>query len=308
MKAISRFGLGFILAVVLIGLVIGLLIPSLGAARRASPGFGSDPLVQAFARDTLARTEAAPASAADHSAAEGRMVAYTARLTLRVSSPSDEMQVFEAMAHEFGGFVQSSDLQQGEQEGRHIGQLRLRVPAHRLDELLAAIRGRDVQVLSEQRDASDVTEQYIDTDARLRNAQRTEEQLLALMGQLLEATGELDVILATQRELSAVRERIERMQASQRQLQDRVAMARVDLSLLGPRVPAVTGHPQWSAWGTVTAASAALVRTLQAILSVLIYAVITGLPVALLLVLPVAAVVKLISRRPAAPQVRSQDS
>jgi predicted nuclease with TOPRIM domain len=74
------------------------------------------------------------------------------------------------------------------------------------------------KVLNRHVSTEDVTEEYVDTDARLRNLKRTEERLLAH----LDRTGELKGIVEVERELNRVREEIERLEGRLRYLSHRV--------------------------------------------------------------------------------------
>jgi len=75
-------------------------------------------------------------------------------------------------------------------------------------------------------DSQDVTEQYYDLQSRIRNKQTEEARLVRHLEQ---STGKLDEILAVEREVSRVREELERMEGKMRVLQDLTALATVTL-------------------------------------------------------------------------------
>jgi uncharacterized protein DUF4349 len=62
--------------------------------------------------------------------------------------------------------------------GSRSATLMLRVPADRLDQAMAEIKGAATRVEQENVEAKDVTREYIDLDARLRNTQAEEAQYL----------------------------------------------------------------------------------------------------------------------------------
>ncbi len=76
----------------------------------------------------------------------------------------------------------------------------------------------------------DVTEQFIDLEARLKSAQREEESLLSLLDQ---ATS-IEHVLTIERELSRVRSQIERLQGQLNHLQQRSDLATIHVSLFPP--------------------------------------------------------------------------
>ena len=102
--------------------------------------------------------------------------------------------------------------------------------------------------------AQDVSEQFIDLEARLTSAQREEESLRALLDR---ATNVSD-ILSIERELNRVRGEIERMQGQLNALERRVALSTSNLSLNTPS--STQGSPPFAALtiaaGDVVAAAA----------------------------------------------------
>ncbi|HEX6251291.1 MAG TPA: DUF4349 domain-containing protein, partial [Gemmatimonadaceae bacterium] len=117
------------------------------------------------------------------------------------------------LAQRVGGHVANSSYQGGRNEIR-AATLELKVSAARYDETVAALDavGRVEYVNSR---AEDVGEEYADASARLTNARRLEERLLAL---LTSRTGKLEEVLAVERELARVRGEIEQIEGRLRYL------------------------------------------------------------------------------------------
>jgi len=125
-----------------------------------------------------------------------------------------------------GAFVESSELRG---EGRAAsGSLVIRVPADNLDPLLASIRPLG-KVLVETSTAEDVSDQIIDIQARLTNAQRFEGELLETLSRT--SSAKPNEILEVQRAVADVRENIERLMAQRKQLGLRVALSTIRISL-----------------------------------------------------------------------------
>ena len=124
------------------------------------------------------------------------------------------------LAQRVGGHVANSSYQGGRNEIR-AATLELKVPAARYDETVAALDavGRVEYVNSRAEDAG---EEYADASARLTNARRLEERLLAL---LTSRTGKLEEVLAVERELARVRGEIEQIEGRLRYLRTRAAMS-----------------------------------------------------------------------------------
>ena len=115
--------------------------------------------------------------------------------------------------------------------------------------------------VSERREiqSDDVTEEYVDLEARLANKQQLEARLLELVAK---RTDEIKDVIAVEAELSRVREEIERMQGRLRYLTDRVALTTVEITAYErattarrkQRSPAASGTPSgnrsvcWASW------------------------------------------------------------
>lgn len=131
-----------------------------------------------------------------------------------------------------GEFVESSSLT-GEGAAAQ-GTLTLRVTAERLSDVLNELRTLG-EVVSEKSSGDDVTEQAVDLEARLRNEQRVETELLGLLETRKGAP--LKEILDMREQVARVRERIEQMTAQHERLGRSVSLATV-LVILRPVAPA----------------------------------------------------------------------
>ena len=103
----------------------------------------------------------------------------------------------------------------------------LRVPSGQLEPALAELKqlGR---VDQGSQSGEEVTKQYVDLAARLKNSRATEERLL---GVLRSNTGKVKDVLEVENEIARVRGEIEEMEADQRALQSRVDFATITLSV-----------------------------------------------------------------------------
>jgi hypothetical protein len=125
------------------------------------------------------------------------------------------------------------------------GYITVRVPADQLEAFNDKVAGLG-EVLREDASQDDVTQQYVDLNARLKNLQAREERLRALYDE----AETVEDTLAVDRELSAVRGEIEAMQAQIIYLERQAAMATVTIELTEP-APVV--RPAGENWGFVDA-------------------------------------------------------
>ena len=154
-----------------------------------------------------------------------RMIVRNVNLSLSVGDIDAALAEIAQVATEFGGFVVSADS--GESDGTRTGKASLRVSSDKLDEAVGRIKALARQVRRESRAAKDVTEEYVDQDARLRNLQATESQYL----QVLNTAKSIDEILTVRKAVSEVRDQIERTQARLEYLRRSTDMALISVDL-----------------------------------------------------------------------------
>ncbi|MCS6948922.1 MAG: DUF4349 domain-containing protein [Armatimonadota bacterium] len=195
-----------------------------------------------------------------------RYLIRTASVTLEVSETREAVEQLSQLVRERQGYV--SDLQEWTDElGNQSAVVTFRVPARRFDEVLREVKALG-KALSVQVSSEDVTEEYVDVEAQLRNLKRTEERLLGHLSR----TGRLSDTLAVERELSRVRQEIERLEGRLRFLSHRVEYCTVSVTLrprarVQPLVPAET----FSTGKVASDAVRALVAFAQRVWSVVVW-------------------------------------
>ncbi|MBI4284751.1 MAG: DUF4349 domain-containing protein, partial [Chloroflexi bacterium] len=107
------------------------------------------------------------------------------------------------------------------------GNITIRVPAGDFGNIMTAIGNLSVEVVSSTTSSKDVTEEYVDLTARLKNLEATEAQLL----RILEKAEKVDEILNVQRELSRTRSDIEQTKARMQYLERTSATSLINVSL-----------------------------------------------------------------------------
>lgn len=155
-----------------------------------------------------------------------RMVIRTANMYLVVGDVAKTIEQITQLAATYNGFVVSSNSWK-EQE-RMMGNIAIRVEVGNFDNAMKALRGMAVEVRSESTTGQDVTEEYTDLDAQLRNLQAAETQLLKLME---EKTEKVTDILEVQRELVKTRGEIEQTKGRMQYLEKSSAMSLIQINL-----------------------------------------------------------------------------
>ena len=177
-----------------------------------------------------------------------RMIVRNGDISLVVEDVANARDEIEQLAAGLGGWVVNSNIYGEEEEMR--GWISIRVPSDKFDQALGELRALAVRVTSESTSTQDITEEYVDLQSRLKNAEATEGQYLAL----LEQAEEVDDILSIYEALSRIRYEIEQIKGRMQYLEQTSAMSLISINLtpavsLGPLV-----SPGWSASESLNAA------------------------------------------------------
>jgi PKD repeat protein len=153
------------------------------------------------------------------------MIVRTGDISLVVNDVSVAIDQVTQTADGFGGYVVSSRV--WKERERLVGSIAIRVPAEHFDDAMRALRELAVDVTSERTSSKDVTEEYVDLSAKLKNLEATEVQLLKLM----EKAETVEEILDVQRELSNTRGQIEQTKARMQYLERTSATSLIEVYL-----------------------------------------------------------------------------
>ena len=159
---------------------------------------------------------------------ETQLLVYTAHVTMAVYQVEPALDAIETIARAMGGYLSS----------RNDTQIRIRVPRARFDEALHKIEASG-DVVHRDVSAEDVTDAFVDTEARLKNARAVRDRLQAL----LEKAAVKEAI-EIQRELERVTAEIEVYEGKLKVLRDRVAFSTIEVSFQARGDAALTGAPQ----------------------------------------------------------------
>ncbi len=251
----------------------------------------------AMSAPAMAEEEAYAAQQAADGAGESRQVIANANISLVVADTATALSGVEQVVSELGGYVADMDLSKGRYDESDVlrGSLTLRVPSAGLEEALDLLQAlaTDVNYLNVNR--QDVTDQYSDLDAQLRNLRATETELLALLTEVRERpNAKVEDILAVHRSLTEIREEIERLQGRKNLLDNQIDFSTIWVELIPDSVFRPIVEEPWSASGPVRNALRALVATLQGLLTALIWAVLYLTPLLLVFLIPLAVLIWLV--------------
>jgi anti-sigma factor RsiW len=194
-------------------------------------------------KSAVATMPTAPPPPPGTSASTAPMIARTASLSLVVKDFSAIQAAVKAVVSRHSGYIGELNTSTPPDAAKTFSAT-LRVPSAQLEPALAELKqlGRADQ---ESQSGEEVTKQYVDLAARLKNSRATEERLL---GVLRNNTGKVKDVLEVENEISRVRGEIEGMEADQRALQSRIDFATITLSVTEEYKASLNGAP--SSMGT----------------------------------------------------------
>ena len=216
--------------------------------------------------------------------AEERMIIWTGDISLIVKDAEVSLEEVEAIAKDLGGYVVNSSSWYQDEQLR--ARLTIRVPSGEFDAAMARLKDLAIRVENRNVSTQDVTEEYTDLDARLRNLEATETELLELLTEVRERTSKAEDVLAVHREITNIRGQIEQLKGRMQYLEKMTAMATINVEL----IPDVLAQPivvaGWRPTGTAANALRSLVRTLQGIVDAAIWLIIYVLPTLVVIAIP----------------------
>jgi len=157
-----------------------------------------------------------------------QMLVYTARLTMAVYQVAPALDAIEDVAKSTGGYLSS----------RNDAQITIRIPRAAFEDALKKIESTG-DVLHREISAEDVTDAYVDAEARLKNARAVRDRLQAL----LEKAAVKEAI-EIQKELERVTQEIEVYEGKLKLMRDRVAFSTIVVDFQARGDAALTASPR----------------------------------------------------------------
>jgi neutral trehalase len=120
----------------------------------------------------------------------------------------------------------------------------VRIPVEKYEEFLLGLEKLGIPEHRTQT-AQDVTEEFVDLEARIANKRKLEQRILQLVE---DRDGKINDVIDVERELARVREEIERMEGRMRYLSNRAALTTVTITVreekdyVPPQAPSFTSR------------------------------------------------------------------
>lgn len=206
---------------------------AVAAARKAPQAAAPEP---SYDRPLAPAEASPPGSAADARLASDtdlskarpqRLLIYTASLQMAVADVDVALAAAQKLAEDAGGYLArlTSDS------------ITIRIPAATFREILDRLRPLG-QTVSRQIDVQDITDEYVDLQLRLRNAESLMERLESLLAkaQSLKDTMEIE------REMNRLRTEIERIKGRLAQLDKQIAFSTITVTFVKASAAVVLQH------------------------------------------------------------------
>lgn len=227
-----------------------------------------------------------------------RKLIRNAEIILESGNPSESQRRVASIAEAHGGFVVTSESKQQNAEGQLRPEMTvtitIRVPAQQFDAAISEIRGTGSRVAQDKITTQDVTEEYIDLEARMRAKQALEAQFIEIMKQAKTVSEALEV----QQQLSEVRSEIERLEGRRRFLENQSSLSTISVTIQPPsQIVSSTGF-----FYSVKRAFNEGLDVAANITLFFIQAVVALLPILIFIFLPIFLVVRYLVRRIGRPQ------
>jgi len=158
---------------------------------------------------------------------ERRKIIFTAKVTTIVEDLNGVGNQVEKVAEELGGYVASTKLS-SLSSYRPSGTWVIRVPVDKFQEFLSSAKTIGT-VESSSTNSQDVTEEFFDSEARLKNQRKLEQRILKLLER---PEDEIQHVIKVEAELARIREVIERIEGRLRFLKDRTSFSTVTLTVI----------------------------------------------------------------------------
>lgn len=221
-----------------------------------------------------------------------RLIIRTGSLGLVVVDTEEAVADITRLADQSGGWVVSANLYQYSADAKS-GDITIRVPAAGFLNAMEALKGMAIEVQNESVSGQDVTEEYVDLEARLGNLEATADRVRSFLDDAVT----VEEALAVNQELSRLEGEIEVIKGRMQYLSQSAAFSTITIHL----TPDVANQPVqvagWRPQGVAKDAVEALINTLQELANLIIWLVIFVVPVVLLIGIPLWLVVRFVRRR-----------
>ncbi|WP_201001452.1 DUF4349 domain-containing protein [Paenibacillus glycanilyticus] len=204
---------------------------------------------------------------------------YKANLTIEAVDFDKAATALRNTIHQSGGYI--LQFQDGQYNGEKSSTYTIKVPAAGFMDFIDRLNGIEHKKFERQISGTDVTEEYVDLQSRLKAQQVVEERLLAFMDKATKA----DDLVKFSEQLATVQENIERLKGRIRYLDNNVSYSTVELRLYQPDAKSDTLSVEDGLGDKMSKALQDSVNAMITVLQGLLVFVAGALPILLLLVI-----------------------
>lgn len=265
--------------------ICAFLILAFAACDQKSPPSTSRIVHYADMAEAEISADAAKAPQARSVVTEPRKLIRTVNIQLEVTDTEATADTLQRFVAAIGGHIAGMSA-------RRIGELlhyeiTLRVPADRLEETVSRIKALADRVNSESINTEDVTDRYIDLEARIKTLRATEKELQALLSESRTRRHKVEDIMAIYRELTEIRSKIERNQGQLNALERLTVLSTVNVTLTPTEVARPIVTARWRPSDTMRSSARTLVDMLQGLADGVLFTLIVLVPTGIIAVVPV---------------------
>ena len=163
--------------------------------------------------------EVAPTDSSD------RMVIKESTMSLMVKDVAESIKNIQAIAEKSGGYLINSHLSKPQESGS--GSISVRVPETKLTDTLIEFHQAGLRVVDEYISGNDVTDQYVDLEARITTLNKTK----AKFEQILDQAVQVQDLLNVQRELVNLQQQIDSVKGQQQYLSQSAKLSKITVYL-----------------------------------------------------------------------------
>ncbi|MFA4814666.1 MAG: DUF4349 domain-containing protein [Candidatus Gracilibacteria bacterium] len=205
-------------------------------------------------------------------------VIKTGTLALHMESVQEGVELIKTKVAEWGGDTINSNVTR--YDNSYYADMTVRVPSEQFDSAMSGLKELALYVSSEYTNADNITEAYMDLEARLNNLKEEEQQYLAILDKAVT----VEEILQVTDYLSTVRYEIESAEGQLKYYDSNVDYSTISLALTEDESVAAA-QEAWLPLSTFREALSEWVVFLQGLTDSVIYLAIFGWPVLVLILI-----------------------
>jgi hypothetical protein len=232
---------------------------------------------------------------------DDRKVIYDGQMQLEAADTRAAFDRIIALVQGSGGFVAATNIgNTTERDEQPSISVTLRLPADNLTATLTQIRAVADRVVNESLQSQDVTDQFVDIEAQLRNLNALETELLALLAELRDNNNaDPSKLLQVFDQIRMTRGEIEQLEGRRQMLENLVSLATLQVAIvpLPAAAPIISTNPEWQPDTQAKGALRDLVEALQGLANGLIRFGLYSLPILILVLGPISLVAWLVWKR-----------